>query len=95
MQIGIPALVQALAVPPAGRFGKQEAALEGLVWLGALVLATLLIALVALYVRKRFLRRSEVQTPEFTLDELRKLRDAGELTVAQYEALRDRMVQDR
>lgn len=95
MQIGIPALVQALAASPTRGSGDPEAVFEALIWFGGLVLAALMIALAVLFLRKWFRRQSDSAVPGFTLDELRRLRDRGDLTIKQYEALRDRMVREQ
>lgn len=69
----------------------SEKALEGWLWFGGLVLALLACMVVLLYVRRRIRHRGgDDQAPLFDLDELRKMRDTGELTIPEYEVLRRR-----
>ncbi len=70
----------------------QQAAFEGLLWFGGLVLLFVLAAVILLYVRKRMLsERGEAKVP-FDLLRLKELRDHGEITIQQYEALRQKTI---
>ena len=66
---------------------RDAAAFHGLLWIGVIVGTAVVATLVLLGIRKRFHAAKDVPAG-FTLDELRALRDRGELTVPEYEALR-------
>ena len=81
-----------LVAPAAWRSGAAAEAYGALVWFaGLLVLIGLGIAIVAT-VRRRFRRESPDTDGGFTIDQLRKLRNRGELTVEEYDALKRRAV---
>ena len=69
----------------------RAAGFEGLAWLFGLLMLVSLAAVIALYFRRR-LRSNGLDSGGFSLAELRRLRNRGELTVPEYEALRDRML---
>ncbi len=91
MRLAISALVHAAATQPTAGSGREEAAFEAMVWFGALVAVVMLLALLALFLRKRVASRDAAQAPEFTLEQLREMRDCGDLTDEQYKALRDKL----
>ena len=66
---------------------------ESLLWLGGLVLAALLSGLVLVYVKKRSRAAERDQGADFTLDDLRRLRDRGDLTDTEYDVLRRRAIE--
>lgn len=70
---------------------EQVAIFEGLLWLGVIVVAMMVAFTVAVFVRKRT-KAAARHPPEFTLEQLRDLRDRGELTIPQYEALKQRVL---
>jgi len=60
----------------------------------AVVIASVAVGLVLLWlVRKRVRGGSQEQTFGFSLDEIRALRDRGEITVAEYESLRRKLIE--
>ncbi len=67
---------------------SDRAVLEGLVWFTGLVLAILAAALVVTYVKRRVRAGDETRTPSFTLEELRDLKERGDLTDVEYHALK-------
>ena len=67
---------------------EQTAIYEGLHWLGVMVITAMLAFSVAVSVRRKTKAAAAKPAPEFTLDQLRDLRDRGELTISQYEALK-------
>ena len=69
---------------------SDRAVLEGLTWFAGVVVTTLLAAVVVAYLMRRFRTRDETWTPRFTLEELRRLKERGDLTDAEYHALRQR-----
>lgn len=71
---------------------EQTAIFEGLHWLGVMVITAMLAFSVAVSVRRKTKAAAAKPAPEFTLDQLRDLRDRGELTISQYEALKQRVL---
>ncbi|MBI4718209.1 MAG: hypothetical protein HY763_10420 [Planctomycetes bacterium] len=64
---------------------------QAFLWL-VVLLAVVLAAVVCVSLMRRRLRsRNDAGHPEFTLDELRRFRDEGRLTTAEYDRLRERM----
>ena len=80
--------------PALAQSTDQAAAFEGLLWLAGLVFALMLAAVVLAYVRKRLRASEPDQTHGFTLDRLRHMRDRGDLTTAEYEALRQKALEE-
>ena len=76
-----------LAATGGGRSTLWDVALYGAIVLGAL----LLIVLVAQWYRSR-IRKTEASGPAFTLQDLRELRDRGELRPEEYDRLRATIV---
>ena len=71
---------------------SDEALFAMMLWLGGVILAILAAVLIAAYVRRRTREAMESSSAELGLDELRRLRDRGELTLSQYEALKKRTI---
>ena len=72
---------------------SSEAAFwEGTLWLSGVVAVTILGLLVIRYLRMRDRQSPQAAEPFSSLAELRGLRDRGDLTVAEYEALKQRVV---
>ena len=70
-----------------------EKLLEGWLWFGGLALGLLACFVVAVYILRRIRgRRGGGAGTAFDLDELREMRDTGELTIAEYETLRKRSI---
>ena len=70
-----------------------EKLLEGWLWFGGLALALLTCFVVAVYVLRKIRgRRVGRAGGVFDLDELRQMRDTGELTIQEYETLRQRSI---
>jgi hypothetical protein len=67
----------------------DEAAFEGVLWLAGVVLVLVVAAVILGYVRRRIRASRSQAGPAFTLEELRRLRDQGDLSEAEYKALRD------
>lgn len=61
--------------------------------LGVLVLIVIVGGVVLLLIRRWWKSESEAAPPGFTLGDLRELRDSGEISVAEYERAREKMVQ--
>ena len=76
---------------PLAEAAREQAAFEGTIWLGGLILALLVVGLVLAYLRKRVRPVERADGFGFELEELRALRDRGELTPEEYETLRDRL----
>ena len=71
---------------------EQAAMFEGTLWIGAIVLAVL-VAVVLLFRFRRKVGSSDHRgRPDFTLEELRALRDRGNLTAAEYDAVKERVL---
>ena len=74
-------------VPP------PEKVLESWLWFGGLALALLTVFVILVYVRRRIRGRGgDDAGAVFDLDELRGMRDTGELTIQEYETLRKRSI---
>lgn len=71
----------------------QAALVEGWLWFGGILIAVLVGVAIVASIRKKVRNASGMREPEFSLDQLRDLRDRGELTKPQYEALRQRIVE--
>lgn len=66
----------------------QATAFESVLWFGGLVVVLMLSALVIAYLRKWFARPDRVPGIGLTLEDLRRQRDRGRLTIAEYETLK-------
>jgi len=62
-------------------------------WLGILVVIILLGGGLALFLRRRFATIREGVTPGFTLADLRRLRDSGEISEEEFTTAKSRMLQ--
>jgi len=69
-------------------------AFSGLLWIGGILLLTLMTVVVALYLRRQLRSSREDAGPPFTLEDLRRMRDAGEVTPDEFDVLK-RSVIDR
>ena len=78
----------------AAELEKERAFRNGMIWLGILFVFVLVGGIILLYVRARYRKQMEPPTEDFgfTLADLKKLRDRGELSDAEYEVARNRMV---
>ena len=76
------------AKPALAQSSEQAAALAGLLWIGAIVLAFLAVVVLLQRLRRRMNSSHSESGADFTLDELRRLRDGGSLTAAEYEAIK-------
>jgi len=72
---------------------RQGAVFDGLLWMGIVLGAVALAAWTLLAIRKRFQSLGNNEPADFSLDQLRELRDRGELTLAEYEALRQNAIE--
>jgi hypothetical protein len=71
----------------------EKAVFDGLFWLGAL-LAALIGGVLLMYLRRRSGRTRADGARGFALEDLRRLRDTGELSISEYEALRRKTIED-
>jgi hypothetical protein len=71
----------------------QAEAFGAILWMAALVMIFGVATAIALYIRKRMRPSSEGTDEGFTLADLHRLRNRGELTIAEYETLRDKLLQ--
>ena len=69
---------------------EQAAALEGLLWVGAIVMACLAAVVVLLHLCRRMSSSHRYSQADFGLDELRRLRDRERLSPTEYEAIRQK-----
>ena len=65
---------------------------DGVFWLGAIVVTALLGAIMLGYLKSRVRAIEQAQGADFTLEDLRRLRDGGALTTAEYEKLKRGLV---
>ena len=97
MQIALPgltvtpgALILAQSAREAEAFGVG---LEALLWMGAFVLGLSVVAVAVLAsVRRRLRAPASRKSPSFTLDQVRQMRERGDLTDSEYEAVRRRVL---
>jgi len=78
---------------PALGASTTDSVIQVLIWGGVLLLAAIVLFGVVWYYRRRWLTRSELTggTP-WTLDDLRRMREAGHITEEEYRALRAALV---
>ena len=86
-------LIGSAGVGAAGPPSYEAATFEGLLWLGALIVVVSSVAVVWLYLRRRTRRPGHSAEPPFTLEDLRRLCDQGTVSIAEYETLRDKILQ--
>ncbi len=86
--------IHQLAGVLAAQSTEQKKMFEGLLWMGATILALVFAGALVAYFRKRVASHGEGEGPDFTLDELRRLKEAGNLTPAEYEALKKRSISE-
>lgn len=67
---------------------EQIAAFEGLLRVGAIVLASLLAVALVHHISKRLDASRRDIRADFTLDQFRRLRDKGSLSAAEYDAIK-------
>jgi len=73
----------------------QEAMVESLVWFGVVVLAVGAGAAVVLWLRRRLKATDEPVTAlGMTLEDLRRQRDEGSLSIAEYETLKEVVIRE-
>ncbi|MHC4697038.1 MAG: hypothetical protein ACYTFA_09865 [Planctomycetota bacterium] len=69
---------------------EQAAALEGLLWVGAIVMACLAAVVLLLHLRRRMNSSHRDSQADFSLHELRRMRDRGSLSATEYEAVKQK-----
>lgn len=73
---------------------NQQVLIDGFVRLAVLLAAVVVMAVVIVLVRRYFRRRVQSDRAAFTLDQLKRLRDRGDLTEAEYGILRSKAMLD-
>lgn len=80
-----------------GGFGRtafvSAAGVEALLWTAVTAAGSVLALLMLAWYRRRMRRGDEPSGPVFTLEEIKRLRDRGEITLAEYEALRAKVLE--
>ena len=71
----------------------QAAAVEAFIWLGVVVVALLLGVVVVSYLRRKARTSARTPAPVFSLEQLCELHDRGDLTDAEYETLRRKLLE--
>lgn len=66
--------------------------LEVAIWVGVVILAVLAMAGVMVYTRRRTLQEESSALPTLSLQSLREWRDCGEISIAEYERLRAKLL---
>ncbi len=94
MRLALPVALASVRQGAPAQTVQEGTALEVLAWLGGLILAVLVAAVVLAYTKRRLRRSAPADGPAFDLDQIREMREHGELTDAEYEALRERVIQD-
>ena len=95
MQIALPGSTVAPGGLILAQPARQAAAFEAVLWMGGLILGLLLLLVLLAYLRKRILASAPATGSGYSLDELRQMRDRGGLTIAEYEALRRKVLKER
>ncbi len=72
--------------------GREAQAGEGLFWIVIIVVLSSVGAMLMRHVIKRWRSSLDDAAPDFTLAQLREMRDQGELTIAEYDALKEKIV---
>jgi len=75
-----------------GQALDTSSAWAGLAWLGGVVLVCGLALVLAGYLRRRSAARHGRRPPPFSLEQLRHLRERGELSEEEYRSLRQRIL---
>lgn len=76
-----------------GSLANAEQSWAGIVWACLLLLSALIILYVGVSVFRRYwLKAPDTSSEPWTLDDLRKMRDQGQLTQAEFESLRAAMI---
>jgi len=73
---------------------NQQALTEGFIWLLVLLVVVVLMAVAIVLVRRYFRKRAQSERAAFTLDQLRRMRDRGDLTESEYGILRGKAMFD-
>ena len=82
-------------IPVAQQSVDPAKVLEGWLWFGGFaVLVLVSAALLAYFWRRARRTATRSDPPVFDLEDLRRLRNSGELTIAEYEALKQRAIED-
>ena len=77
---------------PLAQTARQSQALEGLLWLGVIFIALMLAVGAIRHVRRSRGGVLKADGPAFTLEQLRRLREQGEVTEPEYQALRQKVL---
>ncbi len=72
--------------------GGRAAIVGGMVWLGIFLVVVIAAAWLLTILWRRFITSDNTGKPDFTLEQLRQLRDNGELTEQQYEVLKEKVI---
>ncbi len=78
----------------AATWAHQARVLEGVIWMGLLILLIIVGVGVAACVRQRAKASQRHRREAFTLEELRRLRNRGTVTPDEHDTLRNRIVID-
>ncbi len=87
MNIAATALL-AQATPPQGTHDVTPV----FVWLGVLLVGMIAGGLLILWLRRRMLAKSDHDAGAGLMDSIRKMRDTGQITTAEYDAMRQSMI---
>jgi len=71
----------------------HEAAFRGIMWMGLLCTCLILGTIILTLIRNRMRRTGRWSEPGFSLDDLRELRDQGKVSIAEYEKLREKLIE--
>jgi len=72
----------------------QTAAFEGILWLFGIIVLTTLVGLIGVYLRRHYRKAENSSTLGLTLEQLKWLRDRGDLLDAEYKMLRVKLLAD-
>jgi len=71
---------------------SRQAVVDGIVWLGLFLAFAFASAWLMTVLWRRFITNDNAEKPDFTLEQLRQLRDRGELTQEQYDRLKEKAI---
>ncbi len=74
--------------------GAREAAFSGMLWLFAILAISTLVVVTVVYLRRRMRKAEPLSGLGLTLQELREQHERGNLTVSEFESLKEKLVID-
>jgi hypothetical protein len=73
---------------------NPDDAFDAVIWMGVLIGVVIVGGVVVAYLRSRMRTPTGLKQATFTFDDLRRMRDRGEVTIAEYETLRKKLLDE-